>query len=55
MLIHDGLVKRKAYLDAIMEGLDMLNFKRVMCANPNLCLLVRQCHQQGLRTDNKEI
>jgi len=36
MLIHDGLVKRKAYLDAIMEGLDMFNFKRVMCANPKV-------------------
>ena len=36
MLIHDGLVKRKAYLDAIMEGLDRFNFKRVMCANPKV-------------------
>ena len=36
MLIYDGLVKRKAYLVAIMEGLDSFKMKRVMCSNPKL-------------------
>ncbi|XP_065908157.1 uncharacterized protein [Dysidea avara] len=36
MLIYDGLVKRKAYLDAIMEGLDSFKMKRVMCSNPKV-------------------
>lgn len=36
MLIHDGLVRRKSYLDAIMDGLNVFKFKRVICAAPDI-------------------
>jgi len=36
MLLHDVLIRRKSYLDALMEGLNNFSFKRVICANPSL-------------------